>query len=270
MPAAPRAPFFGGRDPGLAETAALSDNQLRRTSIGATGSFGESQVEDRVMFADSYQATFATLGIRLGSEDTCSTAGIEDAERRLAIKLPGSLREYYLVAGREKRINQFHNRLLPPEKLFMDSERVVFMEENQCVVYWGVPTVQDAKPDARVFQGVNRRDKGIEWHPEHDSCFTFLNVMAVWHASFGGAAAHTAVGYVDENTTRATLDEQWQLVGEVNAMRTYKQSGRAVCFLKWEDFIQKHRKLPAWRVFATARSAEELEQLTASLPGQWE
>ncbi|HEV3343026.1 MAG TPA: hypothetical protein VG125_21810 [Pirellulales bacterium] len=222
------------------------------------------------MFTDGYQDTFTTLGVRLRSEDAGSAADIDDAERRLAIRIPGSLREYYLVAGREKHINQFHNRLLPPEKLWIDSERVVFMEENQCVVYWGVAAARETTPDAAVFQGVNRRDEGIEWHPEADSCSTFLNVMAVWHASFGGAAAHTAVGYVDESTTRAALDEQWKPIGEVNAMRAYKQSGRAVCFLRWEDFIQKHRKLPAWRVFAAAASADELERLKASLQGQWE
>jgi hypothetical protein len=127
-----------------------------------------------------------------------------------------------------------------------------------------------AKADAAVFQGVNLREKGIEWHLDHDSCFTFLKVMAIWHASFGGAAAHTAVGYVDEGSTRATLDEQWEHVGEVNGIRAYRQPGRAVCFLKWEDFIQKHRKLPAWRMFAAAASAEELERLKASLQAQWE
>lgn len=222
------------------------------------------------MFADSYQDTFTTLGVQLRNEDACSTADIEDAERRLGVSLPRSLKEFYLVAGREKRINQFHNRLLAPEKLWIDSERVVFMEENQWVVYWGVPVVRESKPDAAVFQGVNRRDKGIEWHPEADLCSTFLNVMAVWHASFGGAAAHTAVGYVDEKSTRAALDEQWTLIGEVNAMWTYKQTGRAVCFLKWEDFIQKHRKLPMWRIFASAVSADELAGLKSSLSAQWE
>ena len=222
------------------------------------------------MFTESYQDTFATLGIPLRSQDACSDADIENAESRLAIKLPGSLKEYYLVAGREKRVNQFHNRLLPPEKLFVDSGRVVFMEENQWVVVWGVPAGQDVKADAAVFQGVNRRDKGIEWHPEHDSCCTFLNVMAIWHASFGGAAPNTAVGYVDEGIARATLDDQWQLVGEVNAMRAYKQSGGAVCFLKWEDFVQKKRNLPPWRAFAVAATEIELERLKASVQAQWE
>ncbi|MFL5243126.1 MAG: SMI1/KNR4 family protein [Gemmataceae bacterium] len=223
----------------------------------------------RVLFTDSYQDTFATLGVPLRSQDASANADIADAEQRLAIKLPSSLREYYLLAGREKRINQFHNRLLPPEKLFIDSGRLVFMEENQCVVYWAVPAAPEVKPDTAVFQGVSRRDKGIEWHTEHDSCFIFLNVMAIWHASFGGAGKHTAIGYVDESTTRVTLDQGWHFVGEANAMRAYKQSERAICFLKWEDFIQKDRQLPAWRVFAVAASEDGLSQLQASLPAHW-
>src|SRR5262249_10294048 len=145
------------------------------------------------------------------------------------------LEEYYLLAGREKRINQFHNRLLPPEKWFLDSDRLVFMEENQRVVFWGIPAEQQMKSDAPVLQGVNLREKGVQWATEHESCFTFL---VVWHASFGGALSNAAVGYVQEEETRKTLDENWELVGEVNAMRAYKQQGRVISFLKWEDFFQ--------------------------------
>ena len=64
------------------------------------------------MFTEAYHDTFATVGIRLRSEDGCERADIEDAERHLGIKIPVSLKEYYLAPGREKRINQFHNRLL--------------------------------------------------------------------------------------------------------------------------------------------------------------
>ncbi len=221
-------------------------------------------------FRDFYRETFATFGLRLCDEDGFADSDIKLAEQRLEIELPISLKEYYLVAGREKRINQFHDRLLPPEKLFTDSGRLVFMEENQCVVYWGTTADQVVKTDAQVFHGLNCHDSGIEWHPEHDSCFTFLTVMAVWHASFGGAAANTAVGYVEEQITRETLDGQWQFVGEVNAMRAYTQSGRAVCFLKWEDAFQKKLGLPAWRIFVAGASEDDLEQIRRSLRAEWD
>ena len=223
-----------------------------------------------MVFADSYREMFATVGVELGTEDACPPADVEDAERRLGVRVPRCLKEYYLLCGREKRLNQFHNRLLPPGKWFTDSGHVVFMEENQRVVYWGVAADREAKADARVFQGVNRRE-GIEWHPEHDSCFTFLKVMALWHASFGGAVGNRAVGYV-EATARNMLDGEWQLVGEVNDMRAYRQDGRAICFLKWEPRFLFEKKLnrPPWRAFAAAASEADLQRIKASLPAGWE
>jgi len=120
------------------------------------------------MFTESYAEILATVGVELRTEDQCARADIEDAERRLGVNIPVSLKDYYLFSGREKRINQFQNRLLPPEKWFTDSSHLVFMEENQCVVYWGIPAAQEPKTEAGVFQGVNVRPKGIEWHAEHD------------------------------------------------------------------------------------------------------
>lgn len=222
------------------------------------------------MFIDSYRDTFASVGVQLRDEDGCPATEIDDAEARLGIKVPVSLREYYLFSGREKRINQIHNRLRPPEKWSVKSNYLVFMEENQCVVYWGVPAEQGPNTDAPVSQGVNLREKGVEWHAEHDSCFTFLNVVAIWHASYGGAVANTAVGYVQEKAARKALDGAWQFVGEVNAMRAYKKDGGVVCLLKWEDFLQKKSKLPPWRVFAAAATRAELERIKASLHAQWE
>jgi len=222
------------------------------------------------VFRDSYRDTFAAVGVQLSIDDGCASADIDGAEKRLQVKIPLSLREYYLLSGWEKRINQFHNRLLAPEKWFIESDHLVFMEENQWVLYWGISAHEGPKTDAPVFQGVNLRIKGIQWHAEHDSCFIFLNAMAIWHASFGGAAANTAMGYVEEERARRTLDENWILVGEVNAMRAYKKGRQAACFLKWEDLLQRRHNLPAWRVSAAAATAADLEQLKTTLRAQWE
>jgi hypothetical protein len=228
-------------------------------------------------FTESYRNTFATVGVQLRDEDGCASADIEDVERRLGIKIPVSLQEYYLLSGREKRINQFFDRVRAPEKWEIDSvhwdidsDQLVFMEENQWVVYWGVPSAQDRKTDDAVSVGFNIRQKGIQWRAEHESCFTFLNVMVLWHASFGGAVANTAVGYVQEDATRKALDEGWHFVGEVRDMRAYKREGQAICLVKWEDIMQKMRKLPPWRIHAAAASEVALAQTKGSLPAQWE
>jgi hypothetical protein len=178
------------------------------------------------------------------------------------------LREYYLLTGREKRINKHHNRLRAPADWLVDSGRLVFMEENQWVVYWGVPACSQEKTDAAVFQGVNLHQKGIHWTLEQESCFVFLNVMAAWHASYGGAVANRAVGYVDGDLTRKTLDKDWTFVGEVNRMRAYRRGERAICFLPWKDRLR--RNLPPWRVFAAAPTHAGLQSIQVELQAQWE
>jgi hypothetical protein len=228
-------------------------------------------------FTDSYRATFATVGIHLRDEDGCAKADLERAEKRLGIEIPASLQEYYMLSGREKRINQVFDRLRDPNRWEIDSvhwdidsDRTVFMKENQCVASWGIPTARVRKKDDGVSVGFNIIKKGIQWRAEHDSCFTFLNVMILWHASFGGAAVDNAVGYVQEESVRKSLDEGWQFVGEVRGMRAYKRDAQAVCLAKWEDFIQKKRKLPPWRVHAAAASATGLERIKSALPAEWE
>ena len=140
-------------------------------------------------FEESYISIFASAGVRLSDEHRSSSAEIDEAEKRLDLFVPQSLRDFYLVAGRETRINQFYNRLIPPDKWTVDASRLVFLEENQSIVYWGVPVKHSLEVDAPVFQGVNRGPEGIVWHEEHDHCSEFLKVMAVWHATYGGAAA---------------------------------------------------------------------------------
>jgi hypothetical protein len=79
------------------------------------------------VFTDSYRETFANVGFQLRSEDGCASADIERAETRLGLKIPLSLKEYYLLSGGERRVNQSHNRLLPPGKWFTDSNHLVFI-----------------------------------------------------------------------------------------------------------------------------------------------
>ncbi|MGO9114246.1 MAG: hypothetical protein ACLP9L_33950 [Thermoguttaceae bacterium] len=54
------------------------------------------------------------------------------------MSISAALRDYYLVAGRERRFNCCLNRLLPPQEWLVDKHRLIFMEENQAVLSWGV------------------------------------------------------------------------------------------------------------------------------------
>jgi hypothetical protein len=218
-------------------------------------------------FYNDYREVFAALGYELQSTDGVPELEIAEAESRLGLSVPLALREYYLVAGRESNYNQVFNRLLAPSEWSIDAEHLVFMEENQAVVLWGVAATLTAPEDAPVFQGVGRKRV---WHPEHPQCSTFLKVMVHWHGAFGGAMQHTATTHVDGAAALKVLDREWTFVGEVNHMRAYSLQGCAVCFLKWEDRMQKERGLPPWVVFAGADSERQLQQIRDSLKVEWE
>src|SRR6266481_8167056 len=61
-----------------------------------------------------YRRTFATLGTKLTARDRTPPEKIAAAEKKLGLRLPRALRDYYLVAGRERFLNHAHNHLCAP------------------------------------------------------------------------------------------------------------------------------------------------------------
>ena len=128
-------------------------------------------------FAERLKSTIATLIRPLTPEDGLSKASMADAESRLGLRLPTVLREYYLLAGRFDKFNRAHNELRRPEEWAVDGGKLVFLEENQCVVFWGVEAVTSPEDDPPVYQAQNIRERPTEWYQEHKRCSEFLIVM---------------------------------------------------------------------------------------------
>lgn len=114
----------------------------------------------------------------LAPEEGLSSAKIEAAERRLGVRLPQALREYYRVAGNFEELNTNYNQLLPLEALDWDDEYVVFMVENQGVVFWAVSLEQMVQDDPEVWQRV--RESPGQWYSEDQSVSQFLQKMFLW------------------------------------------------------------------------------------------
>jgi hypothetical protein len=99
--------------------------------------------------------------------------------------MPGALRDYFRLAG-EARENREHNRLLPPEELVVEDGCLVFMEENQSVVDWGIPVAQAGKADPEVWQRVN--GDAPEWHSEDMRFSEFILKNLAWQRGVEGLA----------------------------------------------------------------------------------
>lgn len=210
-----------------------------------------------VDFQEHYRRVFTTLGRPLMPQDGVTHEDIEAAEKRLGLTAPQALRDYYLVAGRAEDFNCVFERLLPPHASFADAGHLVFMEENQRVVFWG--TIANSRnTDPPASQAAN--GAAIVWHEAHKHCSIFLSVMLHWQAAFGGAMPYGDTALVDAGLVNV-LDQDWSFAGEVNDMRAYNQPGKAACFLKWQD---------DWRVFAGASTALHLDEMAADLVVRWD
>ncbi|HKB37205.1 MAG TPA: hypothetical protein VKD72_12185, partial [Gemmataceae bacterium] len=167
-------------------------------------------------YSTSYQEVIEALTRPLTLEDGVPEPEITAAGHRLGVRLPGALREYYLIAGRFEQLNGAHNRLLTPHDWFADAGKLVFMEENQKVVFWGIPNGDVPDDDPPVLQGVNVPNHPIEWHPEHGCCSEFLLLMLHWQACCGGMPC---TGSADISTAAlACIQAEWRFIGELSGM----------------------------------------------------
>jgi hypothetical protein len=111
---------------------------------------------------------------RLTRRDGIPKSTLARAEARLGRKIPDPLRTYYALAGRADELNAVHNVLYPPNQLVMDGTYLVFMDENQSVVSWGLRLTGDAV-DPVVWQRNNTPPP--QWFSERRHLAAFLAVM---------------------------------------------------------------------------------------------
>lgn len=175
---------------------------------------------------------------------------VESAEARLGFRLPGPLRDFYVSVGRHK-INRVHNRLWPLDALEVSQRHLVFMEENQCVVFWGVLSRSKAA-DPVVFQTTALEDG--DWAAE-TACFQFLRAMLCWQAVSGGLPH---IGYSDRLTpaTARRSMRGWSPVGRMGELSAFARDGRVVCLLDEGESALLH---------VGARSRRAFESLVVEL-----
>jgi hypothetical protein len=209
-------------------------------------------------FKKFYRELFQTLGYPLSKSTSLPLDDIVAAEKRLGVRIPMSLRDFYLVAGRERRFTRCHHMLLPPSKWSLEKRHLTFMLENQAVVHWSVSIPDRGSEDPAVSQGVD--ENTAEWYPEHRKCSVFLAVMMHYQAVSGG---FRFTGQADAPKQSGYRFEQhgWKRYGVVNSLIAYSRSNQVVCLMPPGDlpFMQN------WWVLAGAKTKQELQSLAGEL-----
>jgi hypothetical protein len=103
--------------------------------------------------------------------------GDESVEARLAqrgLQIPPALSEYYSLVGYHW-INKQQNRLRPIEELDWYEDWLVFMDDDQGIVSWGIHRQDLSSPDPEVWQGVLGEE--IDWFQETLTLSKFLVQM---------------------------------------------------------------------------------------------
>jgi hypothetical protein len=120
-------------------------------------------------------------------EDRMSDPILNAAELRLGLRLPLAVRALYSVTGSSKAIHRSHNELVAPERIYVGGDHLVFYEENQAGVVWGIPLSRLGAEDPPVDQG--QPDLGSStwtFYPEFRSVSEFACAQGAWQAVQGG------------------------------------------------------------------------------------
>lgn len=91
---------------------------------------------------------------------------IAAAEDRLGIDLPVPLRELYQLMGNVPLFMQGFQQIYKPDELLLQDGKLIFMEENQGVCYWGVGIDASSLPVYQYTEG--------EWYEEETALEAFL------------------------------------------------------------------------------------------------
>jgi hypothetical protein len=181
-------------------------------------------------FAERLASVLELLVRPLTAADGESEASISKGEARLGVRLPAVLREYYLLAGRFDQVNHAHNRLLRFEEWSIDGGKLVFLEENQCVVLWGIEVGSLPGDDPPVYQGQKVRGRPTDWYLEHDRCSEFLLVMLHLQVVWG---SYEFLGGTE--VASDALEEfliGWTPMGTVNELRAFNRNGKVACVIE--------------------------------------
>jgi hypothetical protein len=112
---------------------------------------------------------------------------IKAGERRRRVSLPPALRQFYALAGNLDPVMRAHNRFRAPADIRVTEGMVVFLEENQWVVSWGLKRDEiKESEDPPVYQGRPQDGRLVGWVREEDHCSDFLAGMVYWQALNGG------------------------------------------------------------------------------------
>lgn len=195
------------------------------------------------------------LGRLLIDEDGFSKNEIENEEYKLGLKLPKILKDFYLHVGKLDIFMSSYQYFLKPEDLYIEDEKLVFLEENQVVCFWGI-NLEEENP--LVFQMQNM-DQAI-WYSEEVSLSEFLKIMMYYQCAEGGYEFSGKIYNMNENELTEFItsitSKNWHKVVDHNDLIIYENERKLICYFIDEEGLSKDYPL-----FVSTQVEEDLIEM---------
>lgn len=149
-------------------------------------------------FSDTTSRMCTALFGPIAAANGVSESVIAAAEATLGVPIPAILREYYRLVGNMRDLRDANNHLHPPAKLYVLNDVLVFCEENQHCIVWGVKRSDLSQDDPPVFKAL---PDGLEWEQFHSRLSLFLFNHVCWQAV--NALPSSARADLDDKTFQA-------------------------------------------------------------------
>lgn len=206
---------------------------------------------------------------------------IADAEGRLDIRIPATLRSFYMSWGRRRDLTQMNESLLAPDEWVVHSGALIFSVENQACGYWAVSltSLDEANPpvleaDAGPEMSLRELTVDLAWRVRRRHVSAFLDDLTYLHAFSGGALHGATSGRVRPEQWQAEwLEREWRKATYTSLqLRCPVGSDPETNDLLGSPLYIRDHQAIEWfdRFFAVARSEEALDDIARALGIEWE
>jgi hypothetical protein len=184
-------------------------------------------------FWTAYRRTAAAFFAPIGKADGLSEKQVSAGERRLGFTLPLLLRQFFLRAGKRGDLTRKYHRLLRPDEMRVTAKALVFFEESQQVVFWGIKLTDIGEADPPVWQANNHNKKRLVWYPDHDRLSDFFVTML--YRQFLDYSENNGVMPIGKKTL-SSIRGTWpqvELRGKnLGDIEVFARNGQALCVIR--------------------------------------
>lgn len=160
------------------------------------------------------------LGRKLEPTDGYALEEIQQAEESLGLKLPDALKDFYHYIGKTVMLTSSFERFLPLNELQKDTDKIIFLEENQAVCWWSTDTLNN---EIWVMCDEN-------WEKESINLTDFIQMLMFYNCAQGGFEFGGIVDKSNYETILKAIETTWNKVVQYNGLIIYAYQDNLIWF----------------------------------------